>query len=73
MNNTSDISVHRALVIRSSDSGIYVKIPSLLGANESISLHQSSSVSSNSLSEGSQILVGIEGDNFNKVYYITKI
>lgn len=74
MPNSFDITVHRALVVTSSSNSVYVKIPSLLGANESISLHIPSSATQSWFpQEGEQILVGVEGDNFNKVYYIATL
>ena len=74
MPSTFDITIHRALVVTSSTSAVYIKIPSLLGANESISLHIPASATSGWFpQEGDQILVGVEGENFNKVYYITTL
>ena len=74
MPSSFDITVHRALVVTSSESGVYVKIPSLLGANEAISLHTPSTAAPGwAPQEGAQLLVGVEGENFNRVYYITTI
>jgi hypothetical protein len=57
-----------------SNAGVYVKVPSLLGASEVIALHEPS------ISDyrwpppiGDQILVAVEGDNFNRVYAILNV
>ena len=70
----SDITMHRALVVRSLAEEVLVKIPAILGANESITIHKPNVVSADwPPAEGDQLLVAIEGDNFNKVYLINNI
>lgn len=70
----SDILLYRALVVRALDQEVYVKIPSVLGANETISVHKPNSVGlSWPPSEGDQLLVAVEGENFNKVYLVSNI
>lgn len=71
---SSDITLHRALVVRRSGNDIYVKIPSLLGATESIAVHTPKTPSANwPPADNSQIIVAVEGENFNKVYAISNI
>jgi len=71
---SSDITIHRALVVRSLDQEVYVKIPSILGANETITVYRPNSVGADwPPSEGDQLLVAIEGEHFNKVYLISNI
>jgi hypothetical protein len=72
--HSSDITIHKAIVHNVSNAGVYVKIPSLLGASEVIALHEPS------ISDyrwpppiGDQILVAVEGDNFNRVYAILNV
>jgi hypothetical protein len=71
---SSDITLHRALVVRVSGDEVYVKIPSVLGANESIALHtpKTPAVSWPPV-DGNQLIVAVEGENFNKVYAIANI
>ena len=71
---SSDISIHRALVVRALDQEVLVKIPAVLGSNESIAIHKPNSDGEDWLpSEGDQVLVAIEGENFNKVYLVSNI
>ena len=71
---SSDISLYRALVVRALDQEVHVKIPSILGANETITVHRPTTVGSDwPPTEGDQIIVAIEGENFNKVYLISNI
>lgn len=71
---SSDITLHRALVVRSLDQEVYVKIPSILGANETISVYRPTNVGADwPPSEGAQLLVAIEGEHFNKVYLVSNI
>jgi hypothetical protein len=70
----SDITLYRALVIRSLDQEVHVKIPSILGANETITIHRPTTVGASwPPDEGDQLIVAIEGENFNKVYLINNI
>jgi len=70
----SDITMHRALVVRALAEEVFVKIPAILGANESITIHKPNVVSADwPPAEGDQLLVAIEGDNFNKVYLINNL
>ena len=81
-NNTSTgsgIDVHRALVVRSSSTTgeVLVKIPELLGESETLPLskdflHQADGVWSVP-SEGSQILVGLDGPRARIVYFVTEL
>jgi hypothetical protein len=71
---SSDITMHRALVVRSLATEVYVKIPTVLGANETITLYKPVSVGADwPPSEGDQILVAVEGENFNRVYLVSNI
>ena len=71
---SSDITIHRALVVRSLATEVYVKIPMVLGANETITLHKPVSVGADwPPSEGDQVLVAVEGENFNRVYLVSNI
>jgi hypothetical protein len=71
---SSDITIHRALVVRALDQEVYVKIPSILGSNETISMYRPTSVGADwPPSEGDQLLVAVEGEHFNKVYLISNI
>ena len=71
---SSDISLYRALVVRALDQEVHVKIPSILGANETITMHRPNEVGSEwPPAEGAQLIVAIEGENFNKVYLISNI
>jgi hypothetical protein len=71
---SSDITMHRALVVRSLETEVYVKIPTVLGANETITLHKPTSVGADwPPSEGDQVLVAVEGENFNRVYLVSNI
>ena len=71
---SSDITLHRALVVRVLGNDVYVKIPSILGASESIALHTPKSpIASWPPVDGNQLIVAVEGENFNKVYAIANI
>jgi hypothetical protein len=71
---SSDITLHRALVVRALDQEVYVKIPSVLGANETITVYKPTTVGGEwPPSEGDQVIVAIEGENFNKVYLVSNI
>ena len=71
---SSDITLHRALVVRALDQEVLVKIPTVLGANESITLYKPVGVGATwPPSEGDQVLVAVEGENFNKVYLVSNI
>ena len=71
---SSDITIHRALVVRALETEVYVKIPTVLGANETITLHKPNSAGADwPPSEGNQVLVAVEGENFNRVYLISNI
>jgi hypothetical protein len=70
------MEMHRALVssANSTTGEVYVKIPSVLGASESISLHIPTFFNAAMIpSVGDQIVVAIEGDNFNKVYFVSNL
>lgn len=71
---SSDITIHKAIVHNASDAGVYVKIPSLLGSSESIALYKPR-LTNNTWPPlvGDQLLVAVEGDNFNRVYIISNI
>lgn len=70
----SDFTIHRALVVRALAEEVLVKIPAILGANESIIIHKPKIVGAEwPPAEGDQLLVAVEGDNFNKVYLINNI
>ena len=76
MHNNGSMGLYRALVVSANTvtGEVYVKIPSILGALESIALHTPTFFSSSDLpSVGDQIIVAIEGDNFNKVYLVSNI
>lgn len=70
----SDITIHKAIVHNVSSAGVYVRIPSLLGSSEIIALHEPS-VSDYKWppTVGDQVLVAVEGDNFNRVYTLLNI
>jgi hypothetical protein len=71
---SSDITIHRALVVRVLGDTVYVKIPSILGASESIAVHTPKSpIASWPPSDGNQLLVAVEGEHFNKVYVVANI
>jgi hypothetical protein len=71
---SSDTTLHKAVVHNVSDAGVYVKIPSLLGSSESIALYEPKVPNSGwPPSVGDQLLVAVEGDNFNRVYAISNI
>jgi len=71
---SSDITIHRALVVRALETEVYVKIPTVLGANETITLHKPTSVGADwPPSEGDQVLVAVEGEHFNRVYLVSNI
>jgi hypothetical protein len=71
---SSDISLHRALVVRSSSDHVFVKIPTLLGPNESIELYKPQNTAANwPPAEGAQLIVCVEGANFNRVYMLHSI
>lgn len=71
---SSDITLHRALVVRVSGNDVYVKIPSVLGVSESIALHTPKNPAANwPPVDGNQLIVAVEGENFNKVYAIANI
>jgi len=74
--NNGSMGLHRALVISANTvtGEVYVKIPSVLGASESIALHVPTFFNeSDTPSVGDQLIVAIEGDNFNKVYLVSNI
>lgn len=71
---SSDTTLHKAIVHNVSDAGVYVKIPSLLGSSESIALYKPRLTNDSwPPSVGDQLLVAVEGDNFNRVYAISNI
>jgi hypothetical protein len=71
---SSDMTLHRALVVRALDQEVLVKIPTVLGANESITVHKPNAIGDEwPPSEGDQLLVAVEGENFNKVYVVCNI
>lgn len=70
------MGMHRALVSSSNSTTgeVYVKIPNVLGASESISLHIPTFFSSAMIpAVGDQIVVAVEGDNFTKVYFVSNL
>jgi hypothetical protein len=68
------MTLHRALVVRALDQEVYVKIPSILGANETISVYRPTNVGADwPPADGDQLLVAVEGENFNKVYLVCNI
>ena len=71
---SSDMTLHRAVVVRALDQEVLVKIPTVLGANESITIHKPNTVNNDwPPTEGEQLLVAVEGENFNKVYLVCNI
>lgn len=68
---SSDVSIHRAVVHNASPAGVYVKIPTVLGPMESVSLYFPSSYEA--FTVGEQLLVAVEGENFNRVYPVSHI
>ena len=71
---SSDMTLHRAVVVRALDQEVLVKIPTVLGANESITLYKPVSVAADwPPAEGDQLLVAVEGENFNRVYLVSNI
>lgn len=75
----TSMDIYRALVIQSDPTtgNVYVKIPHVLGASESIALHVPSNIGEVNFiwtpSVGAQVLVAVEGTNFDKVYLISVI
>lgn len=71
------MDIYRALVIQSDPTtgNVYVKIPHVLGSSESISLHKPSDGQYTTWAPAvnSQVLVAVEGNNFDKVYLISVI
>jgi hypothetical protein len=70
------MGLYRALITSaiSATGEVYVKIPSVLGASESIALHVPTFFNESDIpSVGDQLIVAIEGDNFNKVYLVSNI
>lgn len=71
---SSDTTLHKAIVHNVSDAGVYVKIPSLLGSSESIALYKPRLTNDSwPPSVGDQLLVAVEGGNFNRVYVVSNI
>lgn len=74
--NNGSMGLYRALITSaiSATGEVYVKIPSVLGASESIALHVPTFFNESDIpSVGDQLIVAIEGDNFNKVYLVSNI
>lgn len=73
------MSVYRALVVSADDLGnnVYVKIPHVLGPSEVIALHTPANtegvVFTWTPTVGAQVLVAVEGSNFDKVYLLSVI
>lgn len=72
------MSIYRALVVASSSSSgdIYVKIPSVLGNNESISISKIGRSADNLNvwavpNVGAQVLVAVEDERFSNVYIVS--
>lgn len=73
----TSMDIYRALVVQSDPTtgNVYVKIPHVLGSSESIALHKPSDgqYTTWAPSVNSQVLVAVEGNNFDKVYLISVI
>jgi hypothetical protein len=73
------ISIHRGIVIRSSQQtgDVFVKIPEILGDKESITVSRDFLYEGPDgwvvPDEGSQVLVGLEGDLVRNVYIINEL
>lgn len=72
-----NMDVYRALVVQSDTTtgNVYVKIPHILGPSESIALHKPSNGQYLTWAPpvDSQIIVAVEGNNFDKVYLLNVI
>lgn len=79
MSIRNTMSLHRGIVTRSSTitGDVFVKIPEILGSSESISVSKDFLYEGPSgwvvPEEGSQIIVGLEGDLVRNVYLISEL
>jgi hypothetical protein len=79
MSIRNTISIHRGIVIRSSSQtgDVFVKIPEILGDKEAITVSRDFIYEGPDgwvvPDEGSQILVGLEGDLVRNVYIINEL
>lgn len=73
-----EMSIYRAIVsnINTTTKTLYVKIPHVLGASESIAVHTPSYSQYGwtwDPAVGDQVLVAVEGSEFDKVYLLSVI
>jgi hypothetical protein len=79
MSIRNTISIHRGIVVRSSQQSgdVFVKIPEVLGDKEAITVSKDFLYKSAGgwvvPDEGSQVLVGLEGDLVRNVYIINEL
>lgn len=74
----SEMSVYRAIIssINTSTKTLYVKIPHVLGPSESIAVHTPTASQYGWTWDptiGDQVLVAVEGTEFDKVYLLSVI
>jgi hypothetical protein len=79
MSIRNTISIHRGIVVRSSQQtgDVFVKIPEVLGDNEAVTISKDFLYQGEDFwvvpSEGSQVLLGLEGDLVRNVYLLNEL
>lgn len=73
-----EMSVYRAVItsINTYDKTVYVKIPHVLGPSESIAVHTPTALQYGwtwDPAVGDQVIVAVEGSEFDKVYLLSVI